>query len=409
MRRRALLPFLSAVAALAAAAPALAQMPPPLPAEALREAVDPAKLAYLQAHLTADGPVTGGLAFRFPAAFYRSKLILLGESHGSAAPQVLDLELLAHLNRRAGLRDYLAEIDPVQAEQFNAYLDDGDEARLQRVFAYWKPDAQWGNTAFLAKVKAVRALNAGLPAARRVRFHGIDAVQDWSLVLDWLEREGARPDRAAFAAEKTGSGKAALALAALSACRPSPLRERLRASLQQTAARAGRERTIFANYARLVRSGELGDRPAYGLWGLFHVMQAGINGAQPFAMQVRASDLPAARSLASLVVLSLDSAVMVPAPLPGGVRKIRLTNFNVDGPIVKAPGSATLRAASAPDRIRLFDMTARGSPYLAGPDFVAVRTTVGQDFRPDDPRAPAVKYAQYVGVFRGSDWAPPLP
>lgn len=138
-------------------------------------------------------------------------------------------------------------------------------------------------------------------------------------------------------------------------------------------------------------------------------MQAGINGARPFAMQVKASDLPAARSLTSLVVLSLDSAVMVPAPLPGGVRKIRLTNFNVDGPVVKAPGSATLRAASRADRIQLFDMTAKGSPYRTGPDFVAVRTTVGQDFKPDDPKLPAAKYAQYVGVFRGSDWAPPLP
>lgn len=265
MKTRALSALLLGL--VACAAPAGAQMPAPLPPEALREAVDPAKQAYLEAHRVADGPVTGGLAFRFPAAFYRSRLILLGESHGSAAPQVLDLELLTHLNRRIGLRDYLAEIDPVQAEHFNAFLNTGDEARLQRVFSFWKPSAQWGNTAFLAKVKAIRELNGGLARGRRIRFHGIDAIQDWPLLLDWMEGEGARPDRTAFDAETTASGKAALALGALAYVRSSPLRERVRAGLEQTAAKVRREPTIFANYARLVRSGELGGRPASACGG----------------------------------------------------------------------------------------------------------------------------------------------
>lgn len=401
--------LLAAALAAAVAVPARAQMPPPLPPEVLREDVDPAKAAYLRAHEVASGPVTGGLAFHLPAAFYRSRLILLGESHGSAAPQVLDLELLTHLNARIGLRDYLAEVDPVQAEFLNRYLRTGDEAPLNRVFSRWKARDQWGNTAFLAKIRAVRALNGRLPPVRRIAIHGVDAVQDWPLLAEWARAEGAALDPAALDAQETESGKAGVALAALAAARPSALRERVRAGLEQTAARSGREATLFANYARLVRSGELGARPAYGLWGLFHVMQARINGAEPFAMRVKASDLPAARSLTSLVVLSLDSAVMVPAPVGKEVVKIRLTNFNVDGPLVKAPGSATLRAVSRPDTIQLFDMTARGSPYLRSPDFVAVRTSIGQNFKPDDPAAPATAYGQYVGVFRGSDWAPPLP
>ena len=394
---------------LLASAPARAQMPPPLPPEVLKEDADPAKAAYLRAHEVAAGPVRGGLTFRFPASVYRSRLILLGESHGSAAPQVLDIELLTHLNARIGLRDYLAEVDPVQADRLNRYLATGDEAVLDRVFSRWKARDQWGNTAFLAKIRAMRALNGRLEPRRRVTIHGIDAVQDWPLLAERMAAEGATLDEAALEAEASDSGRAKLTLAALDAARPSPLRDRLRADLEQTAAKAGREATLFANYARLVRTGELGDRPAYGLWGLFHVMQAPLNGAQPFAMRIRASDLPAARALTSIVVLSLDSAVMVPAPIGDKVVKIRLTNFNVDGPIVKAPGSATLRAASRPDSIQLFDLAAKGSPYLTSPDFVAVRTTVGRDFKPDDPRAPASAYAQILGVFRGSDWTPPLP
>lgn len=395
--------------ALLTAAPARAQMPSPLPAEVLKEEVDPAKAAYLKAHEVASGPVTGGLRFHFPAAFYRSKLILLGESHGSAAPQVLDLELLSHLNARTGLRDYLAEVDPIQAEFLNRYLLTGDEGPLNRVFSRWKARDQWGNTAFLAKVKAIRALNGGAPPSRRVTLHGVDAVQDWPLLSEWMAAEGGGLDRAALEAEESDSGKARLALAALDGARASPLRERVRAGLERTAAKSGREATIFANYARLVRTGELGDRPAYGLWGLAHVMQAGINGGSSLAMRVKASDLPAARALTSIVVLSLDSAVMVPAPMGESVVKIRLTNFNIDGPLVKVPGSATLRAATRPNAIALFDITARGSPYLTSPDIAAVRTSIGQDFKPDDRRAPTTAYVQYVGVFRGSDWAPPLP
>ena len=406
-----LLAILPALTLLASALPASAQMPAPLPPEALKEEADPAKVAWLRAHEVASGPVRGGLTFRLPAAFYRSKLILLGESHGSAAPQVLDLELLTHLNRRMGLRDYLAEVDPVQAAHLNRFLDTGEEAPLLRVFAFWKPDAQWGNTAFLAKVRAIRALNATLAPARRVRIHGVDRTQDWPLLAEWAKAQGAALDPAALAAAPTDSAQAEAALAALASAPSSPVLEQVRAGLELTRAKTGRERTIFENYRRLVRVGALGDRPAYGLWGLAHVMQAGINGQTYFAMQVKSSDLPAAHALTSLVVLSLDSAVMVPAPLPSGVVKIRLTNFNVDGPLVKAPGSASLRAATRPDTISLFDLSAKGSPYRTAPDLIAVRTSPGinQDFKPDDPKAPATAYAQYVGVFRGSDWAPPLP
>ena len=109
------LSFAAVLLATLCSSPALAQMgpPQPLPAEALVDPVDPAKAAWLRAHTVIDGPVSGGLTFALPDRFYRSKLILLGESHGVAAPQILDFELLRHLNDRIGLTDYVAEVDPV--------------------------------------------------------------------------------------------------------------------------------------------------------------------------------------------------------------------------------------------------------------------------------------------------------
>lgn len=293
-----------------------AQMPSPLPAEALVDAPDAAKVAFLKAHVVASGPVTGSLAFDFPAAFYDNRLYLLGESHGVAAPQVLDLELLTHLNRRIGLRDYVAEVDPIQGARLNQYLETGEEAVLDRVFDFWtKSGAQWGNTAFEAKVRGVRALNQALPADRRIQFIGIDAVQDWPLLAAWVAEQGGQADLAALAGATTNAARAALARGWLATVPASPLTsrlvERLKGVLEGTSEAIGREAVIFDTYAKAVTSGELGDRPAYGLRSLFHVIQGGVNTAQPFAARVAASDLPTARKIVTLAVLSLDSAVQI--------------------------------------------------------------------------------------------------
>ena len=388
---------------------ARAQMPPALPAEALVEVVDPAKVNYLKAHVVVSGPVTGPFTLRLPNAVYRARLFLVGESHGSAAPQALDLQLLTELNRRVGLRDYLAEIDPVQAERFNRYLTTGDEADLDRVFAHWDHAAQWGNTLFKDKVRKVRALNQALPAGKRIRFWGIDAIQDWPLLIDWLTAAGAAPDAKALEAAPTEKAKADLALTWLAASNGGdPItRAALRVGLTQRAA-GNRESIIFAGYEHLVTSGALGERPAYGLWGVFHVLQASVNGNAPFATRVRQSKLPAAQSMVGIALVLLDSTVLIPAPTPEGVKMMRMTQFNTDGPMIKMDGSADLRTATTPNSLTVFNLAAPGSPYASGPDFARVQTTVGQNFVPDDPKAPATAYLGMIGVVRGSDWAPPL-
>lgn len=101
--------------------------------------------------------------------------------------------------------------------------------------------------------------------------------------------------------------------------------------------------------------------------------------------------------------------MQLPAPTPQGVQRMRLTNMNIDGPYVMVKGAATLRAASQPGRITVFDPSGDGSPFGAGGDFMNIRTAVRQDFTPDDPTLPTSAYAQYIGVFRDSDWAPPRP
>jgi hypothetical protein len=394
--------------AIASGAAQAQQAPQPLPAEVLADAPDAAKVDFLRRHVVASGPVTGGLTFDFPPSFYGNKLFLLGESHGVAAPQVLDLELLTLLNARIGLTDYLAEVDPVQGARLNQYLDTGDEAVLDRVFDYWtQSGAQWGNTAFEAKIRGIRALNQTLPENRRIHILGIDAVQDWPLLTAWLGEQGVPVDAAALTAATTNAARATVVLAGLTGAPASPVMTRLRGTLTAMTAGGGRESVIFDTYSKAVTGGELGGRPAYGLWGIFHVIQGGVNHARPFAARVAASDLPAAHRMVSLAILSLDSAVQIPVPTANGVQRMRLDNFNIDGPFVKVKGSATLRAATTPNTLTLFDPGAEGTPFISGGDFTDIRTSIGQDFVMDDPALPTAALVQYVGVFRNSDWAPP--
>lgn len=387
-------------------APAIAQGPPPhLPADVLAETADPARVEFLVRNVVAHGPVTGGLSFAFPDAFYDGVLFLLGESHGSAAPHVLDIELLTHLNARIGLTDYLAEVDPVQAEWLNRYLATGDEALLDRVFDLWNAGSQWANVDYENKIRAIRTLNESLPDDRRIRVHGIDAIQDWPLLAESLQQRGATLDAVAFAAAK-GTARARFAADALAAA-PEVARDAyLLAALERQAAGADREATIFGNYADLVRAGPLEGRPAYGLWGIAHVFQAPVNGQAKFAGMVRASDLPAASKMRSIALYALDSAVQFPVPLPTGVGRVRYTEGNVDGPVVKLDGSAALREASKAGHVTVFRLDADASPYREGPHLVALRSSIDPGLAAA-AGVPTTEYLQYVGVFRDSDWAAP--
>lgn len=306
-------------------APAIAQGPPPhLPSEILTEAPDPAHVAFLKRHVAIDGPITGGLLFDFDEAFYAGRLFLLGESHGSATPQVLDIELLTHLSARIGLTDYLAEVDPVQAIWLNRYLDTGDEATLDRVFDRWNVDSQWASVAYENKIRAIRGLNMLRPEDTRVRIHGIDAIQDWPLVAEELKARGAPFDADAFAAAK-GVDRARLAADALARVAGGTLDGYLLQALERQALPGDHETIIFHNYAALVRTGPLRERPAYGLWGAAHVMQGPLQGTLRFAGKVRESDLPSAQHVRSLILYGLDSAYQVPVPLPTGVARVRFT------------------------------------------------------------------------------------
>ncbi len=388
------------------AATAQTGAPPSLPASVLAEDTDPAKVAYLRSHVVAAGPVTGPFRFDLPADFYRNRLFLVGESHGSAAPHLFDLALFEQVARRTGLRNYLAECDPVQGAAFDRYVRIGDDGGMRRVFDFWSGGgAQWGSRSYEDKIRGLRAVALRLRGAP-VRVYGLDAVQDWPMTMDWLAAQGIAVDRPAIEAAKGGKARAGLLLASLPALRAgeNATLSAIRVALSAQAEGRGREGTIVASYTGLA-NGALKDKSAYGMWGLAHVLLAPLKSGASFAAQVERSSLPAAGRIASIVLVPIDSHALYAMPQGKAFTPMRLDTFNVTGPLVKMDGSADLAAAAPGGRITVYDLAARGSPYLTTPDFTRVKTSIKQDFEPDDPNSPATRYVRYLGVVRGSDWA----
>ena len=374
----------------------------------------------------------------FDAAFYRQQVFLLGESHGVQRVQDLDFALLRHLNQRAGVRRYLAEMDAAQAHYLNEYLRTGDEATLQRVFAGWvRRQAVWGNADFAEKVRRIRRLNQTLPQRRRICFVGIDGVQDPELLADYISELSAGRSLPPALAARLDSVAHALRSAAEAASPALRAQQALQAAgaasrralgaayaqVQYLLANVGyvrtlpdREAQLFANYQAALSLWHLQHEKLYGLWGLGHVLQRpALGGYVDWAARLRQSNLPGHDKLVSLLCTYSGCRMMTAsATLPAawqapGQPFTACDKYNHDGPLVVLAGLAPLLAATQPGSTTLVQLDAPGAAARHLP--VQLRYAPGlpssQQLRPD-PALPATAYVQYVLLVRDSPATQPL-
>ena len=412
-------------AALLLAGAARAQQPDSVFADAPRETLDLASTPKFQL---------------FDDAFYQNKVFLLGEVHGVQRLQDVDFALLRHLSQRAGVRRYLAEVDCGQAHYLNEYLRTGDEATLARVFAGWvRERAQWGNAEFAAKIRRIRALNQTLPAGRRIRFVGIDGVQDFALLADYCAdlRATGRPLPPALASRldsvqaalRTGPAQAAgLALRAQQALRQAtPAARRALGSayaevdyaltnLGYARTLPSREQQLFANYQAAQPLWHLAHEKLYGLWGLGHVPQQNGLNFKTLAAYIHQSSLPEHNQLVSILSTYVGCQVLMPsAALPAPWRTpgqpfTATDKFNHDGPLVRLLGIEALNACTRPGSTTLVRLDAPGTAAHRLPVQLtyAPGLPASQQMR-FDPAQPATAYVQYLLLVRDSGPVQPLP
>lgn len=178
----------------------------------------------------------------FDSEFYKNKVFLLGENHGTAAVQVVDKALLIHLNQKTGLKYYLAEMDSTWATHLNAFLTNPkkDTALLKQIVrdvALRIP--QQSSKELFFKWSEIHNYNQGLPDSARITVIGIDA------------------------------------------------------DFEDTSHTLTRDSIMFLNFKKMVEAKHLENEQFYGLFGFTHVLQSGINEGNftPFAAKIRKSSL----------------------------------------------------------------------------------------------------------------------
>ena len=385
---------------------------------------------------------TGKKLATFDAAFYKNQLFLLGEAHGVQRPQEIDLALFKHLNEQAGVRTYLAEVDCSKAYYLNEYLRTGAEITLDLVFRSWDAGtAQWANKDLRGKYQQLRTWNQTLPARRRIRFVGLDELQDLPLAANYVTSLLQKQPLPAVLRAQTDS-----VVALLNQPGAAPLLESVarRAVVGMTTQEGGqrnklgsvgdellhvmrnvadsrsgmvqREKNIFANFQRLYQAQHLEGEKLYGFWGLGHVLQSPLeNGASQFAAMLRQSDMPVRNKMVSLLCVFADCQMLMataflPAPWQEKGQRYSQTNkFSHDGPMVLIDGIQDLKQRTEPGSTTLFALNAPQAATNQHPIQIkyAPGVPAGQQVK-FKPELPATAYVQYLILVRNSPAVQPL-
>jgi hypothetical protein len=309
------------------------------------------------------------------------RVILLGEEHGLATMEELDLAMLRYLHRAAGVRVYVGEFGYAMGHMLNRYLDSGDETVLARVIGEARRTMSWTKErrAFFVKL---REWNQTLAPGERVRFAGVDIEHQHRLALRYLDdlawqRSKARPEiremvaRLEWMASEPLSQAAAQNIRQLAASVAAHREayaelvggrfvdfELVAENLARTVdyydyhgkpqAFAIRERAIYENFRKVYA--RMGGGVWYGRWGAFHIYQRRTENLDRFAALLNGAESPVAGKVVSIYPLYWHAEGM------GQDYKPR--TFTTD-----ATTSLPFASAALPDHITLFRLDGTDSPF----------------------------------------------
>jgi hypothetical protein len=375
----------------------------------------------------------------FDDAFYSNQIFLVSESHGYMKPHQLDLELFKMINRKTGLRYYLAEIDFSQAYYLNKYLNTGKEEFLKNMYQQWyNQQAQWGNKTGFEKWRSIYAYNKTLPKNKKIIVLGLDNVQDLNLnekriteilaevkyknssnvmldsLLGFANKDVENDTTKSF---KKFVKRLSIDVSMNEATYKTILKNKyfdFQIIIDNIASKKGREAKIFENFNSFYTEYKLSNEKMYGFWGRFHAMQDSISSAMPFAGMLKKSGLPFTNQIVSIPVFCVESASMLPtAFLPPmaqqkGTIFSKSTMVNDDSFIYTVEGIKTFRNFVGKDESVIFKLNAPASPFNRGLNLVETSSQFDKTFNwAGNKKAATTSYFQYAIVVSNSDWAVP--
>ncbi|MGJ1361256.1 hypothetical protein ACR79B_06785 [Sphingobacterium spiritivorum] len=284
----------------------------------------------------------------FDQDFYKSTVFLLGEIHGYADNQKLDKELLFFLNKRLGVRYYIAEMDSLTAKKLTTFLKDSakNENNLKEVVtAIKKRIPQQSSQELFDKWSDIYDYNQKLADSLKITVIGIDKGFD-------------------------------------------------------DASKVSRDSVMFVNFKNAVKEMKLENEKFYGLFGFFHALQNKVQGgSETFASELKKSGI----KVSSFVSYTLDSEMYLPKnaqfPTP---KDEKIDWVNADGPLQLVKGINDLKDLSSPNTITLFRINAQHSPYFKSQNLITVKSRVfGENIVPEKDSF-ATDYFQYVFLLRNA-------
>lgn len=381
--------------------------------------------------------------------FFNSQYIFFGEIHGFAKPQEADIALIKMLNKEASVKYYIAEVDDVKAWMLNNYLSDGDETWLKKVFKSWVRDtAQWGNREYYDKFIKLRDYQKTLPEHLKIKVVGIDQIQDYSLVPEYLD--------AIAKDKKTGDYKASIdaIINSSAANNEKELKEKAGALLlalskdDKKAKKAfkdiypafklhiqnltytgdHRDSAMCSNLMNYTKVYGLENAKMYGFLGMFHCLQARYNADEPFAYLLK-QQLKDKSRITSIIGFYNDATIMVPytaqmkAYIPQAYAEMLYQGFpefaktkkylplpysnNEDNPMMEKISSIeVLEQYSKPKSTELFKLTGDHSPFNSGKTFAEVKGGMGLTM--SNQQDHTTDAFQYLVLFRNIPPATPL-
>jgi len=375
----------------------------------------------------------------FDKAFYQNQVFFVSESHGYEKPQELDFEIFKQINKKTGLRIYLAEIDFSQAYYLNKYLTTGNEELLQSIYQYWyNQQLQWGCKAGFDKWKKLYAYNQTLPAGKKIRVLGLDGAQDLNmnvqLLLELLQTAEDQPVKKSFDSLTTYS-KMKLAnknekkmfisyarrLDSTMLSNTTLFKKLLKANyysvqfiIHNIASKEVREKKIIDNFTSLYFQYKLGNEKMYGFWGRFHAMQDSVNNSMPFAGLLKKSQLPMRNKIVTIPIFCLESSSMLPTSfLPPmaqqkGTVYSKSSMVNDDSFIYQVAGISVFKSLIEKNSCYIFKLNAANSPYKKGLYLLESSCKMDKSFEwIGNKKLATTDYFQYAIIVSNSDWAGP--
>ncbi|OCA77665.1 hypothetical protein BBH99_11385 [Chryseobacterium contaminans] len=303
-------------------------------------------------HISMNDKIGGQL---FDDNFYNSQVILLGEIHGYADNQKLDLNLLKFLNQKSGVKYYIAEMDSTNSHKLNLFLHGNtkDQDLLKEVvLAVKKRIPQQSSKELMEKWNAVYDYNQTLKDSLKISVIGVDT------------------------------------------------------DFNNNSRKISRDSAMIINFKNTVKKLNIEREKFYGFFGFYHVLQHGVKkDKKPFAEELKNSGF----KTSSIVSYPLDSEMYLPKnpqfPTP---ENEKIGWINADGPFMLVKGMNDFKDFATPNSITLFKLNAKNSPYQHADKLISVKSRMfGESFAPQQ-NTHTLDYFQYAVITRNSKALTPI-